>query len=192
MGGRARDGRGRGRAGETALGRVDRPALGCAVIVRGSFLVLLARGLVYPADKSEAHGNDMLLGFICTNHRLLSHRPFHWAYRPRQLRLEKLVAKCKCISIKSLKRPAELHQAADAVPLSCCPMICVFAGNKQHLNILMSLVSHLVKALGGPQQHIQSSQYRPGQSSSATRVRHLNHFLFDHGLDNVNMFRIVR
>ena len=66
----------------------------------------------------------------------------------------------------------------------------VSAGNIQQLTLLISVVALLSAVLKPPIGQDPS----PGQASgpSACRIQLLNHFLFEHGLDNINMFRIVR
>ncbi len=66
------------------------------------------------------------------------------------------------------------------------------AGNMQHLNILISVVSLLVKALQNQQQQMTHGRLDRGEQLPPGRIKLLNQFLFEHGLDNINLFRIVR
>ncbi|KAK9822081.1 hypothetical protein WJX74_005614 [Apatococcus lobatus] len=64
--------------------------------------------------------------------------------------------------------------------------------NTQQLNILVLVVTLLAKVLLKPAAAQQSRLDSTAAASSTCSIQLLNHFLFEHGLDNINMFRIVR
>ena len=79
-----------------------------------------------------------------------------------------------------------LHQLAYRAYCDEC------AGNNQQLSLLISVVSLLGKALLKPAPGQESGHAPTPAVASACRIQLLNQFLFEHCLDNINLFRVVR
>lgn len=68
------------------------------------------------------------------------------------------------------------------------------AGNSKHIQTLTSLASLLLAALGGGSGAAGEACGRVGaqQQQQPARLQTVNDFLFSAGLDNINLFRLIR